>query len=229
MGTPNAAPPCQDDPDRWFDKQHRAYTLERCLGCHQRSWCAQQALGGASYGMWAGIWIDDNLTELAPYLRAIADAPAGNAAHQAATATPSPTSVQAPPPPGPAQTSAPIPKPENALRAMLAVISARSSGHCEVMTPVCRYTFDTVASRIPCRRGWDAAEAASAYAVCRPCQSALSITEGSLLRRLGYLVEPPLQPAFTPLYWRQTRWVYLDGGSTIIDIDTATSRRQRAL
>jgi Transcription factor WhiB len=235
MGTPNAAPPCRNDPERWFDKHNRAYALERCLGCHHRSWCAQQALAGASYGMWAGIWIDDNLAELAPYLRAIADAAAGNApntGHQVAIATPSPTCIQAAPPPAAtaqAQTCAPITKPDNALRAMLAVISARSSGHCEVMTPVCRYTFDTLASRIPGRPGWDATEASSAYAVCRPCQSALSITEESLLGRLGYLVEPPLQPAFTPLYWRQARWVYLDGGSTILDIDTATSRRHRAL
>jgi hypothetical protein len=232
MGPLNAAFACQKDPERWFDKHNRTYALERCLGCHHRSWCAQQALGGASYGMWAGIWIDDNLTELAPYLRAIADAPAGhapNTPHQPSAATCFPTSDQATPPPVSAQTCAPIPKRDTALRAILTVISARSSGHCEVMTPVCRYTFDTLASRIPGRRGWDATEASSAYAVCRPCQWALSITEERLLRRLGYLVDPPRRPAFTPLYWRQARWVYLDGGSTIVDIDTATSRRHRAL
>jgi hypothetical protein len=182
--------------------------------------------------MWAGIWLDDNLTELAPYLRAIADAPAGhvpNTGHQPSAATCSPTCDQATPPPVSAQTCAPIPKRDTALRAILTVISARSWGHCEVMTPVCRYTFDTLASRIPGRRGWDATEASSAYAVCRPCQWALSITQERLLRRLGYLVDPPRRPAFTPLYWRQARWVYLDGGSTIVDIDTSISRRDRAL
>jgi hypothetical protein len=230
MGTPNATPPCRNDPERWFDSHNRTYALERCLGCCHRSWCAQQALDGASYGMWAGIWIDDNLTELAPYLRAIADAPAGNAPNtpqQPSAATWSPTRSQATPPPVSAKTCAPIAKRDTALRAMLAVISARSSGHCEVMTPVCRYTFDTLASRIPGCPGWDATEASSAYAVCRPCQWALSITEERLLRRLGYLVDPPRRPAFTPLYWRQARWVYFDGGSTIVDIDTATSGRHR--
>jgi len=44
-------------------------------------------------------------------------------------------------PPAPAKTCAPIPKRDTALRAVLAVISARSSGHCEVMTPVCRYNL----------------------------------------------------------------------------------------
>ena len=234
MGTPNAAPPCQNDPERWFDQHNRTYALERCLGCHHRSWCAGQALDGASYGMWAGIWIDDNLAELYPYLRAIADTPAGRTPNtrQEAAASSSPSCIQAPPPPpaaAPAERRAPIPNRDTALPSVLAVISARSSGHCEVMTPVCRYTFDTLDSRIPGRPGWDAAEASSAYAVCRPCQSALSNTEERLLRRLGYLIDPPRRPAFTPLYWRQARWVYLDGGSTIVDIDTATSGRHRAL
>jgi hypothetical protein len=82
--------------------------------------------------------------------------------------------------------------------------------------------LDTIASRIPGESGWDATDASRAYAVCRPCQWALSITEERLLRRLGYLVDPPYRPTFVPLYWRQTRWVYLDGGPTIVDAEAAS-------
>jgi hypothetical protein len=49
-------------------------------------------------------------------------------------------------------------------------------------------------------------------------QWALSITEPQLIRRLGYIVDPPRNPAFAPVYWRQAHWVYLDGGATVLDV-----------
>lgn len=219
---------CQDDPERWFDKQNRAYALERCLGCPIRPLCAQEALAAqASYGMWAGIWINSNLTDVAHHLRAIAHAPPRT---EPAPVTESIT-LPATRPPGtttPAGLAAPTPATAPTVRAVLAVILARSSGHCEVMTPVCRYTHDTVGSRIPGRSGWDATDPADVYAVCRPCQRALSSTEDRLLRQLGYIVDPPSKPTFTPLYWRQARWVYLDTGPTIIEVDRRITRADQA-
>jgi Transcription factor WhiB len=211
---------CQDDPERWFDKHHRTHALERCLSCPARRWCAQQALHGASYGMWAGIWIDGNLNGVAHYLRAIAQTPPVTAPNRPHTTSTTPASTVATPPPAaatPAETSGPTPTCDTSSRAIMAVIFARSSGHCEAMTPVCRYTLDTIASRVPGESGWDATDASRAYAVCRPCQWALSITEDRLLRRLGNVVDPPQKPSFTPVYWRQARWVYLDGGPNIVE------------
>lgn len=223
---------CQTDPERWFDRHNRTYALERCLACPGRSWCAEQALDGASYGMWAGIWIDNNLDDVSHYLRAIAQAPAGSGSGDRDRASAdTPTSTPTAPPPvaaTPAETPAPRPATDAVSRTVLAVILARSSGHCEAMTPVCRYTQDTIASRVPGHSGWHAEDATSAYGVCRPCQWALSITEGRLLRRLGYVVDPPRQPAFTPMYWRQARWVYLDGGPAIVEADPVSRERQRA-
>ena len=216
---------CQNDPERWFDKHNRSYALEHCLACPRRSWCAGEALNGASYGMWAGIWIDGNLTEVSDYLRAIAHTPPDIAPP---TDRPSPTPSHTPPATGttppPVATATPDPHPprssadENPTRSIMSVIIARSSGHCEVMTPVCRYTFDTLGSRIPSQSAREAQDASTAYAVCRPCQWALSIAEPQLIRRLGYIVDPPRNPAFAPVYWRQAHWVYLDGGATVLDV-----------
>ncbi|MDV3133277.1 WhiB family transcriptional regulator [Mycobacterium sp. 29Ha] len=220
---------CQADPERWFDRHNRTYALERCLACPGRSWCAEQALDGASYGMWAGIWIDNNLDAVSHYLRAIAQGPADSVSgdRDPASAAP-PTSTPTSPPPV-AETPAETPAPHGVSRTVVAVILARSSGHCEAMTPVCRYTQDTIASRVPGHSGWHAEDASSAYGVCRPCQRALSSTEDRLLRRLGYIVDPPGNPTFTPLYWRQARWVYLDSGPTIVEVDRRITRADQAV
>ncbi len=64
---------CQLEPDRWFDRTHRTYTLQQCLACPARRWCAEQALRYKPIsGMWAGIWIDGQFDRAARYLRAIA-------------------------------------------------------------------------------------------------------------------------------------------------------------
>lgn len=208
---------CQGDPERWFDAHHRAHALQHCLACPQRAWCARQALDGASYGMWAGVWIDDNLDDVAERLRAIATP--GGGTHQPADAECGPTPIAEPPPPAWDTATSRLAQTGHTMRSVMAVILARSSGHCEVMTPSCRFTFDTAASRIPGHSAWEATDASTVYAVCRPCQEALAIADTRLIRRLGYLVDPPMQPAFTPLYWRRARWVYLEDGPVIVDTE----------
>ena len=65
---------CQRDPERWFDHTHRAQALSGCLHCRARLWCAREALAVRPvFGMWAGIWINDNFAEVTSYLQAIAD------------------------------------------------------------------------------------------------------------------------------------------------------------
>ena len=75
---PTAPPPCSTQPERWFHRAHRAHALVTCVQCPVRRWCAQEALlTKATWGLWAGIWIDGRLSEVAHYLDAIAtDTPA---------------------------------------------------------------------------------------------------------------------------------------------------------
>ncbi len=87
--------------------------------------------------MWAGIWIEDNLADAAHYLRAIAED------------RPSAT----PPPPATSTASNPRGNPWSSLaranHSVAAVITARSSGHCEILAPGCGLALDTIASRLP--------------------------------------------------------------------------------
>ena len=196
--------PCQQDPDRWFDRADRTHALAGCLACPARSWCARQALSDrAPWGMWAGIWIEGNLADAAPYLRAIADA-----------APPAP-----PPPTAPASAAnaqcieaprrPPVIQPP-AKHAVAAVITARSSGHCEIMAPDCGLGLEAIASRIRGRCSQELPDAAAGYAVCRSCQAAVARVEPRLSHQLGYLVDSPATAATAPFYWRQSRWMLLD-------------------
>lgn len=214
--------PCQRDPERWFDPADRRHAFRGCLSCPRRGWCAGAALSSAaSFGTWAGVWIDENLAEVAGLLGDIAAA--------------APPPYQLPPPQAQSQTPqismvaavAPLVEPDTVNRRVLAVITARSSGHCEAMTPHCRYTFDTVGSRIRGRSGWTAASASDAYAVCRPCKAAITRAEPVFAERLGYIVDRNYEPESTAFYWRHTRWVYLDGGSRISPLES--SSKQAAL
>ena len=72
---PQSPPPCAAEPQLWFDKSH-THALGKCLGCPMRRWCAGEAIRvKASFGMWAGVFIDDNLPQVVPLLRAIAHIP----------------------------------------------------------------------------------------------------------------------------------------------------------
>ena len=209
--------PCERDPERWFDKNDRRHALNGCLSCPRRRSCAREALEcGATFGMWAGVWVEDNLAELAGVLAEVAAAapPPGHSPPlpQAQPRTPITISVGGRLSIDHDAAAPPSVELDAVSRRVLAVIAARSSGHCEAMTSRCRYTFDTVGSRIDGRIAWDAASSSEAYAVCRPCKAAIESAEPVFVRRLGYLVDEADEPASTAFYWRQTRWVYLDDG-----------------
>jgi hypothetical protein len=148
--------------------------------------------------MWAGIWIDGNLADVADYLQAIAQA--------APPSTP-------PPPTTIHRTEPPRLPPVIRLPAKTTVteaITARSSGHCEILAQECRLTLDAIASRIrgQCRR--ELADAAAGYAVCRSCRAAVAVMEPRLSRHLGYIVAISSNVAAVPFYWRQSSWMLLD-------------------
>jgi hypothetical protein len=208
--SPAAAPgpmnelPCQRDPDRWFDRADRTHALAGCLACPARSWCARQALGDhASWGMWAGIWIDGNLADAAPHLHAIAEA-----------APPSPLPLITPPPPAnthrieaPRRPAVIRPPAKHTVPAM---ITARSSGHCEIMARDCRLGLEAIAGRIRGRSWRELPDAAAGYAVCRRCQTVVARMEPRLSHQLGYIVDGPANAATVPFYWRQSAWMRLD-------------------
>jgi hypothetical protein len=207
---------CQADPERWFDRRNRAHALQRCLVCPLRSPCAAEALAAnAKFGMWAGIWIDDNLPDVAHYLHAIAQGPqadsqrAGESEHHRA------------PPQSRSQTVVSLPRvtkptPGGCAGVHLEGLSlwvgveVRSSGHCEVMMPGCRYSLDEIRCRVPDLPWRRAGDASALYAACSRCSTAVSNLNGKLGAQLGYVVGKGRPPQTTPFYWRQARWVLLD-------------------
>jgi hypothetical protein len=201
-------PPCSAEPERWFDQAHRTHALAACLQCPARRWCAQEALQvGASWGMWAGIWIEGRRTEVAHYLRAIAtDGTIGINGGAVA--------IEAPAPPATAESNrSPLPhtRPLQAggSGSVSAVVLGRSSGHCEVVSERCRLTADTHVSRV---LGWSPREASSAAEVivaCTPCAESMAALNRHEARRLGYVIDSSPQAPNVPLYWRGARWVLL--------------------
>jgi hypothetical protein len=148
--------------------------------------------------MWAGIWIDGDLAEAAPYLQAIAEA-------APPSTPPPPTTIHRTEPPW----LAPVIRPP-AKHTVAAVITARSSGHCEIMAADCTLGLDVIASRIRGRCGRELADAAAGYAVCRICQAAVTRMEPRLSHQLGYILDNSGNAATVPFYWRQSRWMLLD-------------------
>ena len=93
------------------------------------------------------------------------------------------------------------------------------------MTNHCRLTFDTLGSRIPGRDPWSLQRASDVYAVCRPCAAALDAAEPQFVERQGIVVRAPYEPAYTRFFWRQARWVYLDGGTRILPAEDFAVRK----
>lgn len=213
---PQSPPACATDPERWFDKSNTTHALRECLACPLRQWCAGEAVRvRASFGMWAGIFIDDNPGDVAAQLLAIAHSPSQATAGLAHPAAPEPPAT-------PRSTNA---SPTGRVNAVLATVMARASGHCEIMTPHCRLTFDTLGSRVPGLDAWTLQSASEVYAVCRPCAGVLAAAEPQFLVRLGIVVRPPYDPAYTKLFWRQAQWVYLDGGNRICPAEASFTRK----
>lgn len=200
---PSTTLACQQDPECWFDRRRRGQALTHCLHCAVRPWCAEQALEcHASWGVWAGVWIDGRHHDAAPYLRAIAADHAAPSDHHPAPAT---TTVACPVP-------APLHRPTaaSAPRSVPAAVLARSSGHCEIFTDACRYTFDRIVRR---DRGDVFAEnpsPARVFAACAVCADIVADLAPQLATRLGYLVDGGRDPAGVPFHWRGSRWVLLD-------------------
>jgi hypothetical protein len=162
--------------------------------------------------MWAGIWIDGDLADVEHYLRAIADdAPS--------TAPPPPTTIHRQLPP-PARASVVI-GPSAAEHNVAALITVRSSGHCEILASGCRLDLEAIVDRIPGRGGHDLTNSADGYAVCGSCQASVATMEPRLARRLGYIVDDVVTAAAVPFYWRQRHWMRFDPAGGAAPISSA--------
>jgi hypothetical protein len=151
------------------------------------------------------VWIDERHDDAVPYLQAIAaDAPVRTDQRPpvvAGTITghdpPAPAPLRRPPAPTPSR-SAP------------AAVLARSSGHCEVFTERCRYTFDRLVSRHRSPPAIENRCPAALFAACMVCADIVAGIDPHLATRRGYVVDAGRDPAGVPFHWRGSRWVLLD-------------------
>lgn len=93
-----------------------------------------------------------------------------------------------------------------------AQITARASGHCEVMAPACTYQQALIFFRR--RRAAELprtfSTAADGIAACGNCVDLIKHTDIPTALDLGYLVDARTPTSVSAVLWRQHRWVYLD-------------------
>lgn len=206
--------PCLQHPGDWSDPKRRALTARQCLSCPSLTGCAGAALRHRpSYGMWASIWIDG---DFAAKQRLLTLAAAGLIPSTAPVAAPllTPTS---PPPHQPARRRRPGRRrpvgtlaPAAPAPAVAALITARSSGHCEVMAPGCTYQQHGIFSRRHHAAGTPLGSPADAIAACRNCVDLIEHTDLPTALDLGYVVDTRSPTSTTAMLWRHHRWSYLD-------------------
>lgn len=223
---PSGAVACRQDPERWFDRDNRTYALERCLACLVRTECAQLALQRqATFGMWAGVWIDGRLDDVAHYLRAIAEpTPAAVAEVEEPAPAADPTPLPRERWPSPAEAGSPRPKPARRERlSYRALVLARADGHCEIMAAGCRLTADGYGYRTPEVPDSRMIDPACVYLRCTECAHAIAAIDSGIAQRLGYLV--PFSPwvSQAPFFWRQSRWVQFASDGRLHDVAEAVA------
>lgn len=217
-------PPCVQHPGIWFDASRRTFTREQCLrACPNLVLCSQSALSNRpTYGMWAGVWINDDFSAQQDVLAARAHLSAAEPADGPPDTPHEPT--PSPPPIPPARRTrvgklltAPPPA------AISAQITARASGNCEIMAPACTYAQRAIFSRR--RRAVITAfiTPADALAACLNCIDLIEHTDIPTALDLGYLVDPRSCMSTTAVLWRQHRWVHLDTRGRIHDVDSPAS------
>lgn len=210
--------PCQQNPADWCDPKRRSFTRQQCLQCPLRNQCARATLRSQpSYGMWAGIWINHDFTNKQHLL--LADplpTPPPTVDPTASAATPV---TRAPRHRGPRRIRVGTLLLATPAPAIAALITARASGHCEVMAPACTYQQAAIFSR---RRRTvtprDLASPADGIAACHNCIDLIEHTDIPTAMDLGYLVDPRTTTSTTAMLWRQHRWAYLDTRGHIHDI-----------
>jgi hypothetical protein len=204
--------PCQLDPEGWFDPCDRAAAIADCHSCPARPWCAREALQcRASWGVWAGVWIDGRHEDAMAHLQAIATgALAQSFALAAVVIDERSREIASSDDRGRMSTALHRPGGSSPARSVTNAILARSSGHCEVLAQGCRYTYDRLVSRHTAGGDTEASSPPALFAACSVCADMVSALDTKLAARLGYVTDAKQDPAHIPFYWRRSRWVLLD-------------------
>jgi hypothetical protein len=123
---------CQQAPARWADPHQQAATRRLCLSCPRLDRCRRETLTeNRTFGMWAGVWIDHDLPDKRHLLK------------------PGPR-LRSRPPPTPSRRTRVGTLPVNELPPnAAAMVTARASGHCEILAPACLLHQQLIFTRRP--------------------------------------------------------------------------------
>jgi hypothetical protein len=200
---------CQQAPSRWADPTQQATTRRLCMKCPRLQRCRRETLSEKrTFGMWAGVWIDHDLAAkrhlLQPKsrLRTIAQPP---------------------------QRSTRVgPLPINELCApAAAMVTARSSGHCEILAPACLLDQHLIFTRRTQGSPLPTDSPAAALAACTNCAELIEQTDHDTAQRYGYITTTDHPITSWPVYWRQRHWVTLNHFGHLIDLPERTPRSPR--
>jgi len=199
---------CQQAPSRWADPNQQSTTRRLCMKCPRLQRCRRETLTeNRTFGMWAGVWIDHDLAAkrhlLQPKSRlgSIALAP-----HRTARVGPLPINELSP--------------------AAAALVTARSSGHCEVLASACLLNQHLIFTRRAQGSPLPADTPAAALAACTHCTELIEQTDHATAQRYGYITTTAHPVASWPVYWRQRRWATLDHFGHLIDLPQRSPRPQ---
>jgi len=214
-----SCPPCQLDPERWFDRRHHAVASALCLGCPARRWCAREALQSrAAWGLWAGVWIDGQHEDAIQHLQAVATGALAQSSAMAASVIderersgPTGDSRWAP-------TSLRRPDGSSLASSVRTAVLARSYGHCEVFGDGCGYTYDRVVGRRSAIFASETPTPPDLFAACSSCADMVAALDPKLAVQFGYVTDTQRSLAHVPFYWRQSRWVLLDRDGWLAEI-----------
>lgn len=97
-----------------------------------------------------------------------------------------------------------------ATPAAAAMITARSSGHCEILAPACHLSQQLIFTRRHHSLApGEVSSPADAIAACENCAELIEHTDIATAISLGYITTHHSNATW-PVYWRQQRWVTLD-------------------
>jgi hypothetical protein len=160
---------CQQAPGRWTDPSQQAATRRLCLSCPRLDRYRRETLSEKrTFGMWAGVWIDNDLAakrhllQPTPRLRSCA-------------------------PPRPRRQTHVGPLPVNDLSpTALAMVTARASGHCEILAPACLLDQQLILTRRAQGAATPPDSPASGLAACHKCAELIEQTDPHTALRLHH-------------------------------------------
>lgn len=192
---------CQRAPERWADPAQQAATRRLCLSCPRLQRCRTETLAEKrTFGMWAGVWIDHDLPAKRHLLRPAASL-RGTVTTRRRTS--------------PLVGALPV---HQLPAAAAAMVTARASGHCEILAPACLLVQHLIFTRRPQGTPLPPDSPASALAACANCAELIEHTDAATAARYGYITNTRQPITSWPVYWRQRRWVTLGNFGELIEL-----------